>query len=45
MTDADAILRSAESILVIDWPTEELPETLARAGYVVVVKAGPGPDD
>lgn len=45
MTDAETILRSAESILVIDWPTEELPEALARAGYVVVVKGGPGPDD
>jgi hypothetical protein len=45
MTDAETILRSAESILVIDWPTEELPETLARAGYVVVVKGGPGSDD
>jgi len=45
MTDAETILRAAESILVVDWPTEELPETLARAGYVVVVKGGPGPND
>ena len=45
MTDAETILRAAQSILVVDWPTKELPETLVRAGYAVHVKSGPAPDD
>ncbi|HJV09129.1 MAG TPA: CoA-binding protein [Acidimicrobiales bacterium] len=39
------VLARARSILVIDWPTREVPETLARAGYEVVVHGGPGPED
>jgi hypothetical protein len=30
--------------LIIDWPTKDVPETLARAGWTVVVKGGPAPD-
>jgi hypothetical protein len=30
---------------VIDWPSREVPETLARAGFHVVVRGGPGPED
>ena len=45
MTDAATILRRVGSVLVVDWPTKDLPETLAGAGYVVFVKGGPGPDD
>ena len=45
MTDADAILKTTRSVLVVDWPTKDLPETLFRAGYAVFVKSGPGPDD
>ena len=44
-TDSDAILKNTLSVLVVDWPTKDLPETLFRAGYAVVVKSGPGPDD
>jgi predicted CoA-binding protein len=44
MTDPAAILRRANSILVVDWPSEDVPETLTRAGYTVVVKGGPGSD-
>src|SRR5689334_6957403 len=33
------------TILVIDWPSREVPESLARAGYRVVVKGGPGPEN
>ena len=39
------ILKSAQTILVIDWPTKDVPETLARAGFEVVVHGGPGPED
>ena len=43
-TEIDAILRTVHSVLVVDWPTKDLPETLFRAGYAVFVKAGPEPD-
>jgi predicted CoA-binding protein len=45
MTEVETILRATASILVVDWLTKALPETLARAGYKVVVKSGPRPDD
>ena len=44
MTEADQILEAAETVLVIDWPTTDVPETFARAGFSVFVKGGPGPD-
>jgi hypothetical protein len=34
-----------ETVLVIDWPTKDVPEMLALAGFHVVVRGGPGPDD
>src|SRR5437588_3102048 len=45
MTDALQILQSAKSVLVIDWPLVEVPETLARAGYATVEHGGPEPDN
>jgi predicted CoA-binding protein len=45
VTDAEQILEAAASILVVDWPTRDVPETLAHAGFAVVVKSGPGPGD
>jgi predicted CoA-binding protein len=45
VSDADDILRTAESILLVDWPSADVPETLTRAGYTVYVKGGPGPGD
>jgi predicted CoA-binding protein len=45
MTDAEPILESAESVVVVDWPTKDVPETFARAGYAVFAKGGPGADD
>jgi hypothetical protein len=33
------------SVLVIDWPSREVPERLALAGLSVVVRSGPGPED
>jgi predicted CoA-binding protein len=32
-------------VMVIDWPSEEVPEMLALAGFHVVVRGGPGPED
>jgi predicted CoA-binding protein len=39
------VLESANTILVIDWPGKEVPESLAHAGFNVIVKGGPGPED
>jgi hypothetical protein len=39
------IFRTVQTILVIDWPSKDVPETLTRAGFHVVVRAGPGPED
>jgi CoA binding domain len=39
------IFGTVQTILVIDWPSKELPETLTRAGFRVVVRGGPGLED
>ena len=39
------ILRSAGTILLIDWPKRAVPEALARAGLTVVSHDGPAPDE
>src|SRR5262245_13196810 len=41
----EAILRAAGSVLLVDWPSRDVPDTLARAGYTVFVKGGPEPDN
>jgi hypothetical protein len=43
--DSTEILKHARTILLIDWLSKDLPETLTRAGFRVFVHAGPGPDD
>jgi predicted CoA-binding protein len=43
--EAEQILREAGTILIVDWPTRDVPDTLARAGYTVLVKGGPEPDN
>ena len=42
---AARVLAEARSILVIDWPSRDVPASLAFAGYTVFVKGGPGPAD
>jgi|1185.fasta_scaffold40138_3 predicted CoA-binding protein len=44
MTAGDA-LRDAKTVLLIDFPSREVPDSLARAGYEVVVQGGPKPED
>lgn len=39
------MLENVQTVLLIDWPSREVPETLARAGFQVFVKGGPGPQD
>ena len=45
MTQVESVLAGARSFLVVDWPTRDVPDTLAGAGYEVVVHGGPGPED
>jgi predicted CoA-binding protein len=42
---AHEVLRSTRSVLLVDFPGIEVPEALARAGFEVVLRGGPGPDD
>ena len=37
--------KMVETVLVIDWPTKDVPESLTVAGFHVVVRGGPGPED
>ena len=45
MNQAAQVLEAAKSVLVIDWPLVEVPETLARAGYTTVEHGGPESDN
>jgi predicted CoA-binding protein len=45
MKEALRILRETESVVLVDWPSPEVPEALVRAGITVFVKGGPGPRD
>lgn len=45
MTDAELILGTARTVVVVDWPSRDVPDTLALAGYTVLVKGGPEPDN
>jgi hypothetical protein len=40
---AARLLAEAKSVLVIDWPSRDVPASLAFAGLTVFVKGGPGP--
>ena len=42
---AREILQTVRTILVVDWPSKDVPESLARAGFEVLVRGGPGPAD
>ena len=44
MNPAD-LLKTVNTILVIDWPSKDVPESLALAGFHVIVQGGPGPED
>lgn len=43
--EAARLLEDVRSVLVIDWPSRDVPVTLARAGLEVIVRGGPGPAD
>jgi predicted CoA-binding protein len=45
MTDYRELLAAATSVLLIDWPSRDVPDTLARHGYRVASHDGPGEDE
>ena len=46
LAGARQILARCRSVLVIDWPSRDVPAALAAvAGLTVIVKGGPGPGD
>jgi predicted CoA-binding protein len=42
---AKQVLEAATTVLVVDWPSRDVPDALARAGYTVVDHGGPEPDN
>src|SRR6516164_8735571 len=42
---AARVLAETKRVLVIDWPSRDVPASLAFAGFTVFVKGGPGPAD
>jgi CoA binding protein len=44
-TETERILDGAGSVLLMDWPSRDVPDTLTNAGYTVFVKGGPEPDN
>lgn len=38
-------LAGIRRVLIVDWPSRDVPETLARAGLEVIVRGGAGPED
>lgn len=44
MSKAERVLRTARRVLLVDWPSGDVPQTLTEAGYAVVVRGGPAPD-
>lgn len=45
MTAAEEILRQAHRIVLHDWPDQDVPDSLVRAGFDVTCYGGPAPDD
>jgi hypothetical protein len=43
--DGALILGRARSVLLVDWPSADVPDSLVRAGLQVIVKGGPQPDN
>lgn len=41
MTDVAKLLASTKTVLLVDWPSRDVPDTLARGGFTVVSNDGP----
>ena len=42
MSDLTKLLAESTTVVLIDWPARDVPDTLARRGYTVVSNDGPG---
>jgi predicted CoA-binding protein len=40
MTDVSRLLAETRTILLVDWPSREVPDTLARRGFTVIANEG-----
>jgi predicted CoA-binding protein len=45
MSEARQVLAGSHRIVIVDWPSRDVPGALATAGFTVFVKGGPGPAD
>jgi hypothetical protein len=45
MADADRSLDRPQSVLLVDYPSPDVPAAFVRRGLTVLVKGGPGPTD
>lgn len=41
MSDTATLLRATKTVLLVDWPSREVPDTLARSGFTVVSNDAP----
>lgn len=41
MTDVAKLLAGTTTVLLVDWPSRDVPDTLARSGFAVVSNDGP----
>jgi predicted CoA-binding protein len=41
MTDVAKLLAGTKTVLLIDWPSRDVPDTLARSGFTVISNDGP----
>jgi predicted CoA-binding protein len=41
MTDVAKLLAGMKTVLLVDWPSRDVPDTLARSGFTVVSNDGP----
>src|SRR3954451_14480530 len=41
MTDASRLLAGTKTVVLVDWPSREVPDTLARRGFTVIANEGP----
>jgi predicted CoA-binding protein len=41
MTDVSQLLAETTTVVLVDWPSREVPDTLARRGFTVIANEGP----
>jgi predicted CoA-binding protein len=41
MTEVSRLLAETKTVVLVDWPSREVPETLAQSGFTVIANEGP----